>query len=47
MKLLRRQVQHLAAAAAGYPTVARIVRAQTYTMRPVRIMWVMLPATRR
>src|SRR5205085_659955 len=38
MKLPRRQFLHLAAGAAALPAVSRIARAQTYPMRPVRIV---------
>jgi tripartite-type tricarboxylate transporter receptor subunit TctC len=38
MKLLRRQFLHLAAAAAAFPAVSRIARAQTYPTRPVRLI---------
>jgi tripartite-type tricarboxylate transporter receptor subunit TctC len=38
MKLCRRQFLHLAAGAAGLPTVSRIARAQAYPTRPVRII---------
>ena len=38
MNLPRRQFLHLAAAAAALPTASRMARAQTYPLRPVRIM---------
>jgi tripartite-type tricarboxylate transporter receptor subunit TctC len=38
MKLPRRKFLHLAAAAAALPAFSRIVRAQTYPARPVRII---------
>ena len=38
MKLPRRQFLHLAAGAAALPTVSRFAYAQTYPMRPVRIV---------
>ena len=38
MKLPRRQFLHLAAGAAAVPTVSRIVRAQAYPTRPVRMI---------
>jgi hypothetical protein len=38
MKLPRRQFLHLAAGAAALPAIARIARAQTYPMRPVRVI---------
>jgi tripartite-type tricarboxylate transporter receptor subunit TctC len=38
MKLPRRQFLHLAAGAAALPALSRIARAQTYPMRPVRII---------
>jgi tripartite-type tricarboxylate transporter receptor subunit TctC len=38
MKLPRRQFLHLAAGAAALPAVSRIARAQTYPMRPVRLI---------
>ena len=38
MKLPRRQFLHLAAGAAALPAVSRIVRAQAYPTRPVRII---------
>jgi tripartite-type tricarboxylate transporter receptor subunit TctC len=38
MKLPRRQFLHLAAGAAALPAVSRIVAAQTYPARPVRIV---------
>jgi tripartite-type tricarboxylate transporter receptor subunit TctC len=38
LKFPRRQFLHLAAGAAALPTMPRIVRAQTYPMRPVRII---------
>jgi tripartite-type tricarboxylate transporter receptor subunit TctC len=38
MKLPRRQFLHLAAGAAALPAVPRIVSAQTYPSRPVRVM---------
>jgi tripartite-type tricarboxylate transporter receptor subunit TctC len=38
VKLPRRKFFHLAAAAAALPAVSRIVRAQTYPTRPVRIV---------
>jgi tripartite-type tricarboxylate transporter receptor subunit TctC len=38
MKLPRRQFLHLAAGAAALPALPRIVRAQTYPTRPVRII---------
>jgi tripartite-type tricarboxylate transporter receptor subunit TctC len=38
MKLSRHQFLHLAAGAAALPAVSRIVRAQTYPSRPVRII---------
>jgi tripartite-type tricarboxylate transporter receptor subunit TctC len=38
MKLPRRQFLHLAAAAAALPAVSRIAWAQTYPMRPVRVI---------
>src|ERR1700681_1448650 len=37
-KLLRRQFLHLAAGAAALPAVSRIAKAQTYPIRPVRIV---------
>jgi tripartite-type tricarboxylate transporter receptor subunit TctC len=38
MKLPRRQLFHLAAGAAVLPSVSRIARAQSYPMRPVRVI---------
>jgi tripartite-type tricarboxylate transporter receptor subunit TctC len=38
MKIQRRQFLHLAAGAAALPAVSRIARAQSYPMRPVRIV---------
>jgi tripartite-type tricarboxylate transporter receptor subunit TctC len=38
VKLPRRQFLHLAAGAAALPGVSRIARAQTYPIRPVRII---------
>jgi tripartite-type tricarboxylate transporter receptor subunit TctC len=38
MKLLRRQILHLAAAAAALPVISRIADAQSYPSRPVRII---------
>jgi len=38
VKLPRRQFLHLAAGAAALPTVSRVVRAQNYPTRPVRII---------
>jgi tripartite-type tricarboxylate transporter receptor subunit TctC len=38
MKLLRRQILHLAAGAAAIPAVSRIARAQAYPSRPVRLI---------
>src|SRR5215471_7589370 len=38
LKLPRRQFLHLAAGAAGLPTMSRIAWAQTYPLRPVRII---------
>jgi tripartite-type tricarboxylate transporter receptor subunit TctC len=38
MKLSRRKLVHLAAAAAALPAVSRFARAQTYPTRPVRII---------
>jgi len=38
MKLPRRNLLHLAAAAAVLPAVSRIARAQTYPTRPVRVI---------
>jgi tripartite-type tricarboxylate transporter receptor subunit TctC len=38
MKLLRRQILHLAASAAALPAVARLAWAQAYPARPVRII---------
>jgi tripartite-type tricarboxylate transporter receptor subunit TctC len=38
MKLPRRNFLHLAAGAAALPALSRIARAQTYPMRPVRII---------
>jgi len=38
MKLPRRQFLHLAAGAATLPALSRIVRAQAYPTRPVRIV---------
>jgi tripartite-type tricarboxylate transporter receptor subunit TctC len=38
MKLVRRQLLHLAAGAVALPAVSRIARAQTYPTRPVRIV---------
>jgi tripartite-type tricarboxylate transporter receptor subunit TctC len=38
MKLPRRRFLHLAAGAAAPPAVARIAKAQSYPMRPVRIV---------
>jgi tripartite-type tricarboxylate transporter receptor subunit TctC len=38
MKLLRRQVLHLAASAAALPAVSRFAKAQSYPTRPVRIV---------
>jgi tripartite-type tricarboxylate transporter receptor subunit TctC len=38
MKLPRRQFLHLAAGAAALPAVSRIARAQTYPVRPVRLI---------
>src|SRR5262250_678637 len=38
MKLLRRQILHLAAGVAALPAVSRFASAQAYPARPVRIM---------
>ena len=38
MKLLRRQFLHLAAGVAALPAVSRFAGAQTYPLRPVRII---------
>ena len=38
MKLPRRNFLHLAAGAAALPTISRVVWAQTYPSRPVRII---------
>ena len=38
MKFLRRQFLHLAAAAAALPAVSQLASAQTYPVRPVRII---------
>jgi len=38
MKLPRRQFLHMAAGAAALPVVSRIASAQTYPLRPVRIV---------
>jgi hypothetical protein len=38
MKLPRRRFLHLAAGAAALPAMSRIVRAQSYPSRPVRIV---------
>jgi hypothetical protein len=38
MTILRRQFLHLAAGAAALPAVSRIVSAQTYPARPVRLI---------
>src|SRR5215475_9034508 len=38
MKLLRRQVLHLAAGAAALPAVPRFAWAQAYPSRPVRVL---------
>jgi hypothetical protein len=38
VKLPRRTFLHLAASVAALPAVSRIVRAQTYPTRPVRIV---------
>ena len=38
MKLPRRKFLHLAAGAAALPAVARIAWAQTYPVRPVRVV---------
>ena len=38
MKLPRRNFPHLAAGAAALPTISRVVWAQTYPSRPVRIV---------
>jgi tripartite-type tricarboxylate transporter receptor subunit TctC len=38
MKLPRHQFLHLAAGAAALPAVSRIARAQTYPVKPVRII---------
>ena len=38
MVLLRRQFLHLAAGAAAMPALSRVVQAQTYPTRPVRII---------
>src|SRR6202047_1025357 len=38
MKLLRRQLLHLAAGAAALPATARLARAQAYPSRPVRLL---------
>jgi tripartite-type tricarboxylate transporter receptor subunit TctC len=43
MKLPRRNFLHLAAGAAALPAVARIARAQTYPLRPVRIIVAFAP----
>jgi tripartite-type tricarboxylate transporter receptor subunit TctC len=43
MKILRRRFLHLAAGAVALPTVSRIARAQSYPVRPVRLI-VGLPA---
>ena len=44
MKLPRRNFLHLAAGAAALPVVSRIAWAQTYPMRPVRIIVPFAPA---
>jgi tripartite-type tricarboxylate transporter receptor subunit TctC len=44
MKLPRRNFLHLAAGAAALPAVSRIVRAQTYPSRPVRLIVPVAPA---
>ena len=36
MKLPRRKFLHLAAAAAAFPAVSRIARAETYPARPLK-----------
>jgi tripartite-type tricarboxylate transporter receptor subunit TctC len=38
MTILRRQFLHLAAGAAALPAVSRIVSAETYPARPVRLI---------
>ena len=38
MKLQRRRVLHLAAAAAVLPAVSRIAKAQTYPSRPITMI---------
>jgi tripartite-type tricarboxylate transporter receptor subunit TctC len=38
MGFARRQLLHFAAGTAALPAVSRIARAQTYPMRPVRIV---------
>jgi tripartite-type tricarboxylate transporter receptor subunit TctC len=38
MKLSHHQFLHLAAGAAALPAVSRVARAQTYPMRPVRVL---------
>jgi tripartite-type tricarboxylate transporter receptor subunit TctC len=38
MKLLRRDFLHLAAGAAALPALSRVAGAQTYPMRPARIL---------
>jgi hypothetical protein len=45
VKLPRRQFLHLAAGAAALPATVRIARAQTYPMRPVRLILGYAPAT--
>src|SRR4051812_31251757 len=44
MKLPRRRFLHLAVSAAALPAVSRIARAQSYPMRPVRIIVGYAPA---
>src|SRR5919198_4001065 len=45
MKLPRRKILHLAAAAAALPAVSRVARAQDYPSRPVRLIIGFVPGS--